>query len=407
MRRLHFISLYFIFFAFLLVQHPSFIQAQENDIGRATGNRLYQFDKKDMTPIGVGHLVSIGKKTVSVKLSSGKIVSLQVNLLSKKDTDRLKYIKKELLAIAKSREAAEKLETRLLKDDSKTQIRVCRQLRSLKVSTNNQLSSLVRIVKESKNPELVYEALMAFAETCNTSRENLHFIIDRGARKHQRSIPQIQYDPEDFILALSRWNSLSIKYLRQFAYSGDILLPPEKDFLSEPIKLPPSDAMRTKVRTFASASIGLTQISSPETYTTTYPLLHKILSSAEIRINNQFDKGTVRAIILAFGRQGIRSEQTEAVLKRLKPIFPKEVKFAIENFKESCATFNEIQRLISCKSNRFYLAKNNKDLLWARLERRVGDNILFLDQNRQSISVPLDSFSFKSQEEIIEQLRSP
>ncbi|MDA7909267.1 hypothetical protein N9B68_02100 [bacterium] len=402
MRRLH-----LIFLALLIAQYPAFTQAQENDIGRVTGNRLLQFDKKDMTPIGVGHLVSIGKKTVSVKLSSGKTTSLEINLLSKKDTDRLKYFKKELQAIAKSRSAAQKLETRLLKDDPKNQIKVCRQLRSLKVSSNNQLSVLVGIVKESNNPELVYEALMAFAETCNTSKENLEFIIDRGARKHQRSIPQIKSDPEDFILTLSRWNSLSIKYLRQFAYSGDIILPPEKDFLSEPIKLPPSDAMRTKVRAFASASIGLTQISSPETYTTTYPLLHKILSSAEIRINNQFDKGTVRAIILAFGRQGIRSEKTEGALRRLKPTFPEEVKFAIENFKESCAEFNEIQRLISCKSNRFYLAKNNKDLLWARLESRVGDNIIFVDQNRQSISVPLDSFSLKSQEEIIKQLRSP
>ncbi|MDA7918919.1 hypothetical protein N9B20_04555, partial [Mariniblastus sp.] len=321
MRQLNFISFHFISFAFLLVQHPSFIQAQENDIGRVTGNRLFQFDRKDMTPIGVGHLVSIGKKTVSVKLSSGKTTSLEINQLSKKDTDRLKYFKKELQAIAKSRSAAEKLENRLLKDDPKTQIKVCRQLRSLKVSTNNQLSVLVRIVKESKNPELVYEALMAFAETCNTSKENLEFILDRGARKHHRSIPQIKFDPKDFILALSRWNALSIDYLKQFAFSGDLILPPKEDFLSQPIALPPSDAIRTKVRTYASASIGFTQISFPETYYTTVPLLHAILSSAEASINGQFDKGSVRSIILAIGRHGMNSH----VFKKHERTFPEEV----------------------------------------------------------------------------------
>ena len=348
MRRLHFISFYFISFAFLLVQHPSFVQAQENDIGRVTGNRLFQFDKKDMTPIGVGHLVSIGKKTVSVKLSSGKIVSLQVSLLSKKDTDRLKYIKKELQAIAKSRSAAERLEKRLFKDNPKSQIEACRQLRILKISTNSQLRFLERIIKETKNSELAYEALMAFAETCNTSKENLEIIIDRGARKHQRSIPQIKYDPKDFILALSRWNALSIDYLKQIAFSGDLILPPEEDFLSRPIALPPSDAKRTKVRTYASVSIGLTQISFPETYYTTTPLLLTILSSAEVRINSQFDNGSVRSIIIAIGRQGVRSKQAVDALNRYQQTFPKEVEFALKTLNENKIILEESKRIYGC-----------------------------------------------------------
>ncbi|MDB4372280.1 hypothetical protein N9Z53_00755 [Mariniblastus sp.] len=402
MRQLHLISFYFISFAFLLVQHPSFIQAQENDIGRVTGNRLYQFDKKDMTPIGVGHLVSIGKKTVSVKLSSGKKTSLEINQLSKKDTDRLKYFKKELQAIAKSRSAAEKLENRLLKDDAKTQIKVCRQLRSLEVSTNNQLSVLVRIVKESKNPELVYEALMAFAETCNTSKENLEFILDRGARKHQRSIPQIKFDPKDFILALSRWNALSIDYLKQFAFSGDLILPPDADFLSKPITLPPSDAIRTKVRTYASVSIGLTQISFPETYYTTVPLLLTILSSAEASINGQFDKDSVRSIILAIGRHGMNSN----VFEKYERTFPEEVKFASKLLIENKKILQECKRLYSCTRHQFYFSKSNKDFLWGRIESQIGDNVIFRDQNLKRISVPLNSFSLKSQEAIIEELKS-
>ena len=387
----------------LLAQTTLFTQAQESDIGRVTGNRLYQFDKKDMTPIGVGHLVSIGKKTVSVKLSSGKTTSLQINLLSKKDTDRLKYIKKELLAIAKSRAAAEKLETRLLKDDPKTQIKVCQQLRNLKVSTDNQLSFLVRIIKESKNPELVYEALMAFAETCNTSKENLEFIIDRGARKHWRSIPQIKLNPKDFILALSRWNALSIDYLKQFAFSGELILPPEEDFLSKPIILPPNEAKRTKIRYYAITSIGLTQISYPESYWTTWTLLHALLSSAEAPVNGQFDEHSVRAIIQAIGRQG----RASVIFKKYEQIFPEEVKFASKILNENKKILGECRRLYFCKQNQFYHARNNKDLLWARIESRVGDNVIFIDQNNKRISFPLNSFSLKSQEAIIEQLKSP
>lgn len=394
MRRLH-----FIFFALLLVQHPFLIHAQENDIGRVTGNRLFQFDKKDMTPIGVGHLVSIGKKTVSVKLSSGKTTSLEINQLSKKDNDRLKYIKKELQAIAKSRAAAEKLETRLFKDDPKIQIKVCRQLRSLKVSTNNQLSFLAIIVKESNNPELVYEALMAFAETCNTSKENLEFIIDRGAREH----PQIKFDPKDFILALSRWNALSIDYLKQLAFSGDLVLPPQKEFLSKPITLPPSDSVRTEIRSYAIASIGLTQISYPESYWTTWALLHSLLSSAETPVNGQFDKDSVRAIIQAIGRQG----RASVIFKKYDQIFPEEVKFASKTLNETKKILGECRRLYFCKQNQFYLARNNKDLLWARIESRVGDNVIFIDQNNKRISVPLNSFSLKSREAIIEKLKSP
>lgn len=395
MRRLH-----FIFFALLLVQHPFLIHAQENDIGRVTGNRLFQFDKKDMTPIGVGHIVSIGKKNISVKLSSGKTISLQVSLLSKKDTDRLKYIKKELQAITKARTAAEKLETQLFKDDPKTQIKVCRRLRSLKISTNNLLRELKRIVDETNNSELAYEALMAFAETCNTSNENLEFVVNRGAKKHQRNLPQIKYDPEDFILALSRWNSLSINYLKQFAFSGDLILPPEKDFLSKPITLPLIDVMRTKVRTYASISIGSTQINFPETYYTTTPLLLEILSSAEVSMNNQFDRASVRAIILALGRQGCKTGRP--ALNRLKQTFPVEVDFALKTLNENTKILDESSRVYMCTFNRFYFAKNGKDFIWANVQSRVGDNVIFLDQNRKRFSVPLDSFSPESQEKIIE-----
>lgn len=240
---------------------------------------------------------------------------------------------------------------------------------------------------------------MAFAETCNTSKENLEFIINRGARKHQQNFPQIKYDPEDFILALSRWNSLSIDYLKQFAFSGDLFLPPEKDFLSKPITLPLIDVGRTKVRTYASVSIGSTQINFPETYYTTVPLLLTILSSAEVNMNNQFDRDSVRAIILALGRQGCNSGR--AALNRHERTFPVEVEFALKNLNENAKILAESSRLYGCTQNQFYFAKNNRDFIWASLQSRVGDNVIFLDQNKKRFSVPLNSFSLESQEEIV------
>ncbi|MDA7901850.1 hypothetical protein N9B48_02385 [bacterium] len=64
---------------------------------------------------------------------------------------------------------------------TKSHIRACFQLRELGIAASEQVPLLHDIAFNSDDPQLAYEALISFAYLCETSNQNLEFVLDFAA----------------------------------------------------------------------------------------------------------------------------------------------------------------------------------------------------------------------------------
>ncbi|MGY8750390.1 MAG: hypothetical protein ACKVHR_20310 [Pirellulales bacterium] len=344
--------------------------------------------------VGVGRVAEISNKQVLYVDGLDKEHIHDTRDLSKPDQAYCRDLLKQLGAIEQSRKSAKKIEKQLLSSKTKSQIRACIQLRELGIAASEQVPLLHDMAFNSIDPQLAYEALISFACLCETSNQNLEFVLDHGATLNGRLYSQVSSNPRDFLIAVSRWKEDSIPFLKQVAFTGEIVWDSnEENRQKTPVGLSTTNGRKNLNRQHACEGLGNVVRSQKSKQ-----VLQAVLVKANTKINNRNDEGTLKAIIYALGNQGQSSVEVLGSFKPFETKFPQVVKSAKANLAYQSKISRETFLLVHGSKMRHFRDKRNEVFFWGRLLSTENGNVMFYDREVKRVAIPIAQFSKADQE---------
>ena len=367
------------------------------DLARLIDGQLHEFfDRKGMV-IGVGGVADISNKQVLYVDGVDKKHIHDIRDLSKSDQAYCRDLLKQLAAIEQSRKSAKKIEKQLLSSKTKSQIRACIQLRELGIAASEQVPLLNDIAFNSIDPQLAYEALISFACLCETSNQNLEFVLEYGATLNGRLYSQVSSNPRDFLITVSRWKEDSIPFLKQVAFTGEIVWNSNEEKRQQtPVILLTTNAQKNFNRQHACEGLG-NVVRSQESK----QVLKAVLVKANTTINNHNDEGTLKAIIYALGNQGQSPKEVLGLFTPFETKFPQVVKSAKANLAYQSKIARRTYLLGHGSTMRHFRDKQNKVFLWGKALSIANGNVLLLDRETKKVAIPIEQFSKSDQEFIL------
>ncbi|MGI9495957.1 MAG: hypothetical protein ACR2NK_07900 [Mariniblastus sp.] len=364
-------------------------ERSNRDLARLIDEQLHEFFDRTGMIVGVGRVAEISNKQVLYVDGFDKEHIHDIRDLSKPDQAYCRDLLKQLAAIEQSRKSAKKIEKQLLSSKTKNQIRACIQLRELGIAASEQVPLLNDIAFNSIDPQLAYEALISFAYLCDTSNQNLEFILDHGATLNVGCYSQVLSNPRDFLIAVSRWQEDSIPFLKQVAFTGEIVWDfNEENHKKTPVILSTTNAQKNLNRQYACEGLGnvVRSLESEQ-------VLQAVLVKANTKINNRDDEGTLKAIIYALGNQGQSSKEVLGLLKPFETKFPQVVKSAKAKLAYQSKIVRRTYLLGHGSTMRHFRDKQNKVFLWGKVLSTENGKVLLLDRETKKVAVSIEQFS--------------
>lgn len=367
----------------------------DRDLARLIGTQLHEFFDPQGKVVGVGRTVALSDKHIVFVDVRDERHNHEIRKLSNQDRLYCQDLQKQLGAIKRSRKSAVKIEKQLVSGKTKNQIRACVQLRKLGIGASEQVSILRDLILNSNDPQLMYESLISFTLLCDTTMDNLDFVLNHAVTQNGRLYWQVQSNPQDFLLAISRWQNDAIPYLRQVAFTGESTWNPDvKQHVKNPITFSTTGGKKRVVVQYACTALGNIPFKS-------IPIFSAVLSRANTAINNRKDEKTIVVILLALRNQGSKSAELIAIIKIYESKYPQLIE-AVKASTDARHKFHiKSMQLVRRSKMRHYKNKQGKYIFWGELRSTENENAVFLTREVKYVSIPISEFSRMDREHIL------
>lgn len=393
----------FVLGLILLTNGESYSQedGSNRDLVRLIGNQLHEFFDQQGRVVGVGRVVSLSDKKLAFVDGFDKRNVHDISDLSNQDRSYCREIEKQLEVIKRSRKSAEKIEKQLLSGKTKNQVRACVQLRKLGIAASGQLPILLSLTVKSNDPAVAYESLISYALLCDTTIDNLNFVLKHGATLNGRLVHRVQSNPQDFLLSVSRWQNDSIPFLKQVAFTGESVWNSDvKEHAKGPVDLSTTEGEKNVTRRLACTALGNVPSFHSGPKLGTVALLIAVHGKANKQINNRKDEKTVIAILNALGNIGSRISEVYAIFSRHESTYPEVVKSAKATLLVRTSLYQENYRLQQGSVMRSFKSNQGK-YFWGNLQSTENGNAILRDRSLSLISIPISQFSKTDREYIV------